>query len=128
MTENQTHSYETVYVLKSDITDEDATTIHSKVDEVIGKFKGGVKARDDWGLRELAYPINKETMGKYNVVVYEGNPGVVEEIERHFKILPNVVRFLTVRVEADYDYGKARKQIVASEEEQKKMREMRKKS
>jgi small subunit ribosomal protein S6 len=120
--------YETVYILKSATSESDATAIHGKIDSVIQKFKGTVKERDDWGMRDLAYPINKEKSGKYSVVVYTGNSGVVEEIERHFKISPDVIRFLTVRMEGDYDYSKARKAVQLHEEEFKRSRELKKKA
>lgn len=124
---DQIGHYETVYILKSDISDDNASAIHAKVDSVIARFAGTVKTRDDWGLRELAYPILRETMGRYNIVVYTGTGGVVEEIERHFKILPEVIRFLSVKVAHDYDYFKAKKAIQAAEEELRKGREARKK-
>ena len=122
-----THTYETVYILKPSLSETDAGVIHQKVDNVIAKFQGKVKARDDWGLKELMYPIRKEGTGRFSVVVYTGNSGVVEEIERHFKILDQVIRYLTVCVDADYDYAKAKKQMQFTEEEVKRSRELRKK-
>lgn len=122
-----THKYETVYILKSSLSDSDATAIHQKLDNVVGKFSGAVQHRDDWGLRELAYTIDNETTGRYNIMVFSGQGGVVEEIERHFRILENVIRFITVMVPADYDYTKIKKQMVTIEEDVKKNREARKK-
>lgn len=122
-----TNYYETVYILRPSISETNAGAIHAKVDSVIDKFEGKIAARDDWGLRELAFPIDKESMGRYNVVVYRGKSGVVEEIERHFKISNDVIRFLTVAVENDYDYNKAKGNIAAAEEEMKKIREAKKK-
>ena len=58
------YHYETVYVLKSGISDADAQTIHSKIDNVIAKFQGKVIKRDDWGLQGLAYQINKDGSGQ----------------------------------------------------------------
>ncbi|NBT59519.1 30S ribosomal protein S6 [bacterium] len=123
MSYSTTNIYETVYILKSGLPDAEAAAIHEKVDNVIEKFKGKVIQRDNWGLSNLAYPINDETMGSYSVVVYNGKSGVVEEIERHFKILGEVIRFITVQVAADYDYTKVKKQITLAEEEMKKNRE-----
>lgn len=123
MSYSSSNTYETVYILKSGLPDSDAAAIHQKVDNVIEKFSGKVLQRDNWGLTSLAYPINDETMGNYSVVVYKGKSGVVEEIERHFKILGEVIRFLTVQVESDYDYTKIKKQITLAEEEMKKNRE-----
>lgn len=127
MSSASTHTYETVYILKPSVSENDASTIHAKVDSVIAKFQGKLQHRDDWGTKEMAYPINKESNGHYVVAVYTGQSGVVEEIERHFKISDDVMRFLTVMVEKDYDYTKSKKQIAASEEEVKRNRELRKK-
>ncbi len=121
------NTYETYYILKPGMTEADLTAIHDKVDTVISKFQGKLVNRDNWGVRELAYPIEKQTNGNVSIAVYTGNAGVVEEIERHFRILDDVMRFLTVRVPADYDYEKVKKQITQSEEEVKHAREQRKK-
>ena len=121
------HTYETYYIMKAGMSESDVATIHQKVDNVIEKFKGKLMTRDDWGMRELAYPIDKQTNGHVSIAVYTGNPGVVEEIERHFRILEDVIRFLTVRMEDGYDYALVKKQITNSEEEVKRAREQRKK-
>lgn len=120
------NNYETVYIFKSDISDASAASINEKIDSVVARFGGKIKNRDEWGLKELAYPIDRATMGRYYVVVYTGTSGVVEEIERHFKILPEVIRFISVAVEADYDYDKQIKAIQQAEEDLKRSREMRK--
>lgn len=122
-----TNHYETVYILRPSIPEANASAIHAKVDSVIEKFSGTLKVRDDWGMREMAYPIDKESMGRYNVVVYKADSGVVEEIERHFKISNDVIRFLTVAVADDYDYNENKKAIALAEEEMKKIREAKKK-
>lgn len=121
------HHYETFYLLKGGTSDSDAAAIHQKVDNVIEKFQGKMILRDDWGLQQMAYQINDEGTARYVVAVYNGNSGVVEEIERHFKILDNVIRFMTVTVPQDYDYPKMKRQIHNSEEEVKRNRELRKK-
>ena len=121
-------TYETVYVLKPNLSDADVAVVHQKIDAVIAKFDGKLKLRDELGTRELAYEIEDERSGKYTVIVYTGRSGVVEEIERHFKISGLVIRYLTVAVEADYDYGAVKKQIQTAEEEIQKAREARKRS
>jgi small subunit ribosomal protein S6 len=120
-----TKSYETVYILKPSISDDDAKTIHDKVDNVIAKFKGQVKVREDWGLKELSYLIDDQSNGRYVIVQYTGDGGVVEEIERHFKIIGDVMRFLTVKTPEGYDYNKVKAQMKLAEEEAKKAKELR---
>lgn len=120
-------AYETIYILKPSLSEADTATIHQKVDAVVGKFQGQVTLRDDWGLKEMAYAIDDEGTGRYALVQYTGAPGVVEEIERHFKISPDVMRFMTIRTEKTYDYAKITAQILHAEEEVKKAKELRKK-
>jgi len=125
MSTTSSYTYETLYILRSGIADSDASNVHQKVDNVISKFAGKLINRDDWGNKELAYEIDGETNGKFSVIVYNGKGGVVEEIERHFKISDDVIRFLTIQVPKDYDYNKFKKQLAASEEEMKRAREAR---
>lgn len=127
MSTASTHNYETMYILRPGVSESDAGSLHQKVDNVITKFNGKLKQRDDWGIRELAYDIDNESNGRYCVINYDGQSGVVEEIERHFKILEDVVRYMTVMVPVDYDYQKVKRQLSASEEEVKKNKELRKK-
>lgn len=127
MSLQSSHSYETVYILKPSINDTDLGAINQKIDNVISKFEGKLAGRDDWGNLELAYEIDDNTNGRFNIIHYTGNRGVVEEIERHFKILDDVIRYITVAVPKEYDYQKMKKQIQASEEEVKRNRELRRK-
>jgi len=127
MSLQSSHSYETIYILKPSISDTDLSAINQKIDNVISKFEGKLAGREDWGNRELAYMIEKNTNGRYCVIHYTGNRGVVEEIERHFKILDEVIRFITVAVAKDYDYEKLKKQMALAEEEVMRSRELRRK-
>lgn len=127
MSTPSSHHYETLYLLKPGTSDSEVAAIHQKVDNVIEKFQGKLALRDDWGLQQMAYGIDDEGTARYVVAIYNGNAGVVEEIERHFKILDNVMRFMTVQVPKDYDYNKVKRQAHNSEEEVKKSRELRKK-
>lgn len=120
------NTYETVYILKPSLGESDASAIHTKIDNVITKFSGKLVVRDDWGLKDMAYMIDDVTNGRYVVIHYTGKGGVVEEIERHFKISDDVIRFITLRVPNEYDYEKSKKQLAFSEEEHKRQRELRK--
>ncbi|NBX68119.1 MAG: 30S ribosomal protein S6 [Proteobacteria bacterium] len=115
--------YETVYIVRPGVSDGDVQNIHQKIDAVIAKFQGTLKHREDAGIKEMAYEIKDERSGRYTTIVYNGKPGVVEEIERHFRISDDVIRFLTVAQTPEYDFAKVKQQIAMAEEEQKKNRE-----
>ncbi len=117
------YTYETVYILRPGLVDADAQNIHQKIDAVISKFQGALKHREDSGIKEMAYEIKDERSGRYSTIVYTGKAGVVEEIERHFRISDDVIRFLTVAQGPEYDFAKVKQQIAMAEEEQRKNRE-----
>lgn len=126
MSLSSSYHYETIYILKPGVSENEAGTIHSKIDNVITKFQGKLKGRDDWGVKELAYMIDKQSNGRFCVINYTGSSGVVAEIERHFRISDDVLRFITIMQESDYDYSKAKRQLVTVEEQVKAAREAKK--
>lgn len=56
---------------------------------------------EEWGLRDLAYPILKQQKGLYNLMQYRGSPGTVEELERVLGLTDEVIRYLTVALDDD---------------------------
>jgi small subunit ribosomal protein S6 len=56
---------------------------------------------DDWGNRKLAYAIKKRSNAFYTFLLYTGNRGVVEEVERNIKIFDGILRHLTTLHTAD---------------------------
>lgn len=89
--------YETIYILRADLTDEVEKKINDKVTEVLARFQGKLEELKDLGKRPLAYRIAKHTKGHYFQLNYLGSGQAVEELERHLRLSEDVVRFLTVR-------------------------------
>ncbi|MDB4955927.1 MAG: ribosomal protein, partial [Myxococcales bacterium] len=58
-----------------------------------------------WGKRRLAYEVAKERKGIYLYWQYLAQPGVVEEAERNLRMLDNVIRYLSTKVDVDVDVG-----------------------
>jgi len=86
--------------------------------KVIEGQSGAVSHVDEWGLRDLAYRIEKQGKGFYTLLQYRSPARAVEELERNLKLTDGVLRYLTVRTdEADAASGPASK---SSSEEQKK--------
>jgi len=63
--------YETIYIVKPDLTDEENKALTTKVNEVVAKMNGDVRKLEDWGIRKLAYPINKVARLDDKVVRYQ---------------------------------------------------------
>ena len=78
----------------------------SRVKEFVEKFKkviegqdGSVLQVDEWGLRDLAYRIDKQGKGVYLLVRYRSTGRAVEELERNLKLTDGILRYLTVRAQ-----------------------------
>ncbi|MBI4489232.1 MAG: 30S ribosomal protein S6 [Deltaproteobacteria bacterium] len=69
--------------------------------KIIEELEGTVSQVDEWGLRDLAYRIQKQTKGYYTLLQYRAAVRAVEELERNMKLTDGVLRYLTVRLEAD---------------------------
>jgi small subunit ribosomal protein S6 len=103
--------YETTFIHSPDVTDESLATLKKKLEGVIASFGGELVQTDDWGKRKLAYPIRKETRGHYTFMLYTGKPGVVAEMERTLRIQDNVIRFLSINLEQEFDVSKYEKKL-----------------
>lgn len=93
--------YETFYLLRPDIKDEELSTIQDKLNKSISSNEGEIVKSDKWAERDLAYTINDYEKGIYYILVYTALPKVVSDIEKHLRFHNNdVLRFITVKTDA----------------------------
>ena len=102
-TPNTSREYETIYILRPNTPNEGVAEVNSRIKGVIEGMGGKIIKVDNWGKRRLAYEVAKERKGIYLYWLYLANPGVVEETERNLRMLDNVIRYLTVKVDEDVD-------------------------
>lgn len=93
-------AYEVVYVIKPNLDDEAIDQVVAKYENVITSNGGEIQKTDRWGKRRLAYEIAGFNEGYYVVVNLTGEPAVVRELDRIFKISDDVIRYLIVRQDA----------------------------
>jgi small subunit ribosomal protein S6 len=93
--------YETAILFDPELPEEQRKEFLAKLSGVIASYQGEVLKQDDWGNRKLAYQIHKKANAYYTFLLYTGNRGVVEEVERNIKIFDGILRHLTSRVEVD---------------------------
>ncbi len=89
--------YETLFVVKPTLTEEEIKAQIEKIKEVLGKVDAELLAADDMGMRKLAYPVQKNERGYYTVLYYKANGDAIAEIERNLRINEEVIKFLTVK-------------------------------
>ena len=91
--------YETVFILTPVLSDAQMKEAVEKFTTVL-KEKGATIVNEEmWGLRKLAYPIQKKSTGFYTLVEFEGEPPVVKKLETAFRRDERVMRFLTFRLD-----------------------------
>ncbi len=90
--------YESVIIGRQDLTPSQFETIIEKFISVIETLKGEIKKREYWGLRNLAYKINKNRKGHYLLLNIDGPPECIIEYERLMRLDEDIIRFLTIKI------------------------------
>ena len=94
------NKYELTVVVNAKIEDDVRVATVEKVKEYVARYGGTVTNVDEWGKKRLAYEIQKMKEGFYYFIQFEADATVPAEIERHVRIMENVIRSLCVRQEA----------------------------
>lgn len=91
------HRYETLFILHPEIPEAQVRETLDRVRRLIEGMDGQIAEMQDWGIRDLAYPIRKQPRGTYVLAQYSARPEVVKELERTLKLADEVLRFISVR-------------------------------
>lgn len=92
--------YEFTYIVNPVLEEDQIKAVVDKVNKLVESNDGEIDEVDEWGLRRLAYPINKLSNGYY-VNMYFTAPGkTIAVLERQLLIDDNVLRFLTLKYDA----------------------------
>ena len=92
--------YETVLIARNDVTQQQVETITDEIGVELEAAGGSVKKREYWGLRSLAYRVKKNRKGHYMLLGLDAEPAFINEMERKLGLNEDVLRFMTLRVEA----------------------------
>lgn len=88
-------NYETVFIATPVLSDVQMKEAVSKYLSIIKENGGEVVYEEDWGLRKLAYPIQKKTTGFYYLIEFKAEPQFVDTLETQFRRDERIIRFLT---------------------------------
>ena len=88
-------NYETVFIATPVLSDVQMKEVVSKYLSIIKENGGEVVYEEDWGLRKLAYPIQKKTTGFYYLIEFKAEPQFVATLETQFRRDERIIRFLT---------------------------------
>jgi len=92
--------YENVFIARQDISSAQVDALADTFTQLIAEQGGEIKKREYWGLRNLAYRMNKNRKGHYILFNIDAPAPAIAELERTMRINEDVVRYLTLRVDA----------------------------
>ena len=92
--------YENIFIARQDISGAQVDTLADTFTELVAANGGEVKKREYWGLRNLAYRMRKNRKGHYVLFNIDAPPAAIAELERTMRINEDVIRYLTIRVDA----------------------------
>ena len=94
--------YESVIVSRQDITKNQFEKLIDDFESLIKSLGGSVKKKEYWGLRNLAYEINKNKKGHYTMIIIDSNSDSVSEYERQLRLHEDIIRYMTMKIK-EYD-------------------------
>ena len=94
------NKYELALVVNAKAEDDVRTATVEKAKEYIARYGGTVTEVEDWGKKRLAYEIQHMTEAFYYFIQFEADAACPAEVERHVRIMENVIRYLCVRKDA----------------------------
>lgn len=115
------NQYETVFMLTPVLSEEQMKEAVKKYEDHLTNHGATIVHRENWGLRKLAYPIQKKTTGFYHLLEYTNDGSLIAELEVQLKRDERVLRFLTVKLDKHavaYNEKKRKKKAADKKEEQ----------
>ncbi len=91
--------YETVFIATPVLSDAQMKEAVAKYASLITDNGGEIVHQEDWGLKKLAYPIQKKTTGFYHLIEFKANPDFINTLEIQYKRDERIIRFQTVAMD-----------------------------
>ena len=91
--------YETVFIVTPVLSDAQVKEVADKFQGVITENGGQIVNSEAWGLKKLAYPIQKKTTGFYYLMEFTGEGDIIEKLETQYRRDERVIRFLTFKMD-----------------------------
>ena len=90
--------FETLLLLSPELTAEARTNLLDSLKAVVEREGGKVLVEDSWGMRDLAYPVQKQMRGFFFRLEYAAPGALVAELERNVRIADGIFKFVTVKL------------------------------
>lgn len=113
------HTYEFTYIINSVLNEQQIQDVVQRVNKLVEDNGGELLQVNEWGSRRLAYLINKRRNGYYVNLFFRASGPLIARLERAMEIDDNILRYLTLRMDAKmlrhFERSKQRAQLQAEE-------------
>ena len=112
--------YETVFILTPVLSDDQMKEAVEKFKDVLVQNGAEIVNEEQWGLKKLAYPIQKKSTGFYCLLEFKGEPTIVKKLDIAFRRDERVIRVLTFRLDKyAQEYAEKRRNLRANKNNEK---------
>ncbi len=113
------NNYETVFIVTPVLSEAQVQEVADKFQGVITENGGQIVNREDWGLKKLAYPIQKKTTGFYFLIEFAAEGEIINKLETQYRRDERVIRFLTFKQDKfAVEYAAKRRAKLANKQEE----------
>lgn len=92
------NKYESVVIINPAVEEDKVKELSQKFTDIINN-DGKVEKVEDLGKKKLAYEVKKNKEGYYVVINFDANPNLISELERNYRIMDEVIKFITIKAE-----------------------------
>ena len=116
------NNYETVFIMTPVLSDDQMKEAVSKFQNFLKDKGAEIVHEENWGLRKLAYPIQKKSTGFYHLIEFKAEGTLVNELEVNFKRDERIMRCLTIRLDKhSLAYNQKKRDIKAAKSAKKEI-------
>jgi small subunit ribosomal protein S6 len=108
--------YETVFILTPVLSEDQMKETVSKFRDFLVEKGSEIVFEDNWGMKKLAYPIQKKSTGFYHLIEFKAESDLIRDLEVSFKRDERVIRFLTIKLDKHAIAYNEKKRMKAGEE------------
>lgn len=109
--------YDLIFIIQSDVPKDEIDEIVERYKGIVASLKGTVVKAEKWGIRRLAYKIEKQGRGFYVLLDFVGNTPVIRELERNLKFDDKVLRYQTVKRASQVSMADIEKEMAGARKE-----------
>ncbi len=92
------NKYESVIIVNPNVDEDKLKDLENTITELVNK-DGKMDKVEELGKKKLAYEIKKNKEGIYVTFYFEGNPTLIAELERNYRIIDEIIKFIDIRVD-----------------------------